>query len=597
MLGQAASLLLAPLREAETRAARRARRTILDALPARLARSGLPIAESLAAASELLTLVNATGALVSAGDKLAFAGDLPAPHSARRALAILQVRARGAPLAIDDLALQYPELADCAAKGSGALLLPLDEGTDDAILWFRPELQRSVHWGGNPDEHAIIDPDTHQLAPRRSFAAWKRDVAGRAAPWNAADLLLAREFRDLYAMELARRVSAELARLRDYDQLTGLPKWELLQARLARTGHAHATLLIIAFGQLLNLGETLGPAAADAVVVEIASRLRDAAGPQDELARLDEAQFVLLCGSPGAQAAETMIAHIHQAMREPMKIAGGRTLTPAIRHVVADDAGGLDLADAAYLAMTAAKAHADFTRRLEVQRQKMESLGRMIGGVAHEINNMLQPVALLGQDLLDRGVVPEARETLEIILDCTRQARQIIGDILAFSRPKERLVEYADPAALLEEKLRLVRQAVPADVAIRVEAPAGLPALAVNGTAFAQIVLNLATNATAAMDGRGTLTFRLDEVPADFSSGQMIRLTVIDTGRGMSKETLEHAFEPFFTTKEVGQGTGLGLPVVFGLIDEMGGSIALASELGQGTTVTILLPVAGGGEA
>jgi signal transduction histidine kinase len=247
--------------------------------------------------------------------------------------------------------------------------------------------------------------------------------------------------------------------------------------------------------------------------------------------------------------------------------------------------------------MTAAKAHADFTRRLEVQRQKMESLGRMIGGVAHEINNMLQPVALLGQDLLDRGVVPEARETLEIILDCTRQARQIIGDILAFSRPKERLVEYADPAALLEEKLRLVRQAVPADVAIRVEAPAGLPALAVNGTAFAQILLNLATNATAAMDGRGTLTFRLDEVPADFSSGQMIRLTVIDTGRGMSKETLEHAFEPFFTTKEVGQGTGLGLPVVFGLIDEMGGSIALASELGQGTTVTILLPVAGGGEA
>ena len=117
------------------------------------------------------------------------------------------------------------------------------------------------------------------------------------------------------------------------------------------------------------------------------------------------------------------------------------------------------------------------------------------------------------------------------------------------------------------------------------------------GTAFAQILLNLATNATAAMDGRGTLTFRLDEVPADFSSGQMIRLTVIDTGRGMSKETLEHAFEPFFTTKEVGQGTGLGLPVVFGLIDEMGGSIALASELGQGTTVTILLPVAGGGEA
>ena len=138
----------------------------------------------------------------------AFNAEGALPDGWKRDLGFLQVAARGGLLAVDDLAARYPELADSAPQASGALFLPLDEGTDNAVLWFRPEFRRSVFWGGNPDEHAIIDPATAQLAPRRSFAAWKSAVAGRAAPWSAADLLLAREFRDLYVIEQARRASA-----------------------------------------------------------------------------------------------------------------------------------------------------------------------------------------------------------------------------------------------------------------------------------------------------------------------------------------------------------------------------------------------------
>jgi signal transduction histidine kinase len=220
----------------------------------------------------------------------------------------------------------------------------------------------------------------------------------------------------------------------------------------------------------------------------------------------------------------------------------------------------------------------------------------MMGGVAHEINNMLQPVVLLVQDVLDNGLGAEdARPHLDVVVDCTKKARQIIGDLLAFSRPTARTTEVLDPDGLLEDSLRLVRQALPGGVAVSVRREARLPRVAINRTTFVQILLNLATNASAAMDGQGTLAIVLDAAPqtlVDRTPADFVRLTVTDSGCGMSKATLDRAFEPFFTTKPVGQGTGLGLPVVYGLMQEIGGRITLASEPGCGTTVTVLIPVA-----
>jgi PAS domain S-box-containing protein len=225
-------------------------------------------------------------------------------------------------------------------------------------------------------------------------------------------------------------------------------------------------------------------------------------------------------------------------------------------------------------------------RDAEAQRQKMEALGRMMGGVAHEINNMLQPVSLLGQDLIDRDLVAaEGRQHLGILVECSGKARQIIGDLLAFSRPTPRRAEVHDPATLLHDSLRLVRQALPPAIVISVATEGQPPPVACDRTKFVQILLNLATNAAAAMDGHGTLRLSLDRAHPD-----MARLRVADTGCGMDKTTLDRAFEPFFTTKPVGQGTGLGLPMIYGLIREMGGTIRLDSEPGRGTTATILLP-------
>jgi PAS domain S-box-containing protein len=233
----------------------------------------------------------------------------------------------------------------------------------------------------------------------------------------------------------------------------------------------------------------------------------------------------------------------------------------------------------------------------ENQRRKMEALGRMMGGVAHEINNMLQPVVLLGQDLVDQGLVMEVgKQHLDVVIDCTAKARHIIADLLAFSRPNPRRAELQDPKALLRDALRLIHQAVLPGIVLSVRVVGDPPPIAIDRTMFVQILLNLVSNAAAAVNGDGKVKIILDIISGPVSAEPVIRpipfarLRVIDRGCGMDKVTLDRAFEPFFTTKPVGQGTGLGLPVVYGLVRELGGTITLDSEPNRGTTATILIP-------
>ena len=232
----------------------------------------------------------------------------------------------------------------------------------------------------------------------------------------------------------------------------------------------------------------------------------------------------------------------------------------------------------------------------ERQRQRMEVMGRMMGGVAHEINNLLQPITLLSQELLDRHADDADGPYLDMVLDCARKARRIIGDLLAFSRPGNRTAEPVTMGTLMAATLPLVGKAVGPGVALDTRIDDGGAALTVRAdrTAFAQVLLNLAGNAAAAMGGTGTIAVTLDLDLGTASSGgpqpRRARITVADAGSGMDRTVLDRAFEPFFTTKPVGQGTGLGLSVAYGLIKDMGGDITLASTPGVGTVVTVFLP-------
>jgi len=212
MTGQLVSLLLVSLARAENAARQAAGEAALAEVAARLAQ-GLPLAEALAS-PWLLGVAGASGAAIRAGGHFRLAGTTPGPEAALHAMAVLQAEAGGALYACGDLALRHPALAACAQHGSGALLLPLTPATDDAILFFRPELRRTVTWGGNPAAHVSRDPVTSALSPRASFKAWAEMVSGHAAPWEVADLALARQLGQLVTAELAQLAQRELAELR-----------------------------------------------------------------------------------------------------------------------------------------------------------------------------------------------------------------------------------------------------------------------------------------------------------------------------------------------------------------------------------------------
>jgi signal transduction histidine kinase/ActR/RegA family two-component response regulator len=253
--------------------------------------------------------------------------------------------------------------------------------------------------------------------------------------------------------------------------------------------------------------------------------------------------------------------------------------------------------------------HAEVEKKqLEAQvklAQRMESLGTLAGGIAHEFNNILAGV--IGYLELAQQELPAAhpvRERLDVVLSATDRAADLVAQILAFSRRREiqRLPITLQP--VVEEALRLLRATLPAMVEIRASFPPQNLAVLADASQIHQILLNLATNAVHAMNRRGVLSFSLEPVTLReplsavgglVPAGRYMRLALADDGAGMDAETLTRIFEPFFTTKQPGEGTGLGLSVVRGIVQEHGASLSVQSSLGVGTTFEIYFPEAASG--
>jgi diguanylate cyclase (GGDEF)-like protein/PAS domain S-box-containing protein len=210
LIGQVVSQLLVSMGEAEVLAQRLQRNAMLRALADHLS-APVPLPEAVTAAGvELLHLVGAGGAVVRLSGTVFRLGRTPEPPAIEIALTVLQSLAGGDAVGVDDLGSRHPKLAACTVEGSGALLLPLTSGNDDMILWFRPELIRTITWGGDPSEYLKSNSAGARISPRTSFAAWKETVKGRSAPWTEADMVEAREVRNAVHAEVAKRTHSAL---------------------------------------------------------------------------------------------------------------------------------------------------------------------------------------------------------------------------------------------------------------------------------------------------------------------------------------------------------------------------------------------------
>ncbi|HUF36092.1 MAG TPA: PAS domain S-box protein [Gemmatimonadales bacterium] len=239
------------------------------------------------------------------------------------------------------------------------------------------------------------------------------------------------------------------------------------------------------------------------------------------------------------------------------------------------------------------------------QAQKLEAVGTLAGGIAHDFNNVLGTVVayaeLLGQDL----AAPAHREDLQAILDAAERGRQLVQQILTFSRRRNLVRQPVRLGELVGEAAKHLRAVLPQAVAIRVNVSPDLPRILADPASLHQVLLNLGTNAAQAMPSGGELAilaeplYVLDSVARahpDLHEGPYARLVVRDTGVGMDEATRARAFEPFYTTKAPGAGTGLGLAIVHGIVRDHEGSVELASTPGEGTVFTCLFPALEGVE-
>jgi PAS domain S-box-containing protein len=237
----------------------------------------------------------------------------------------------------------------------------------------------------------------------------------------------------------------------------------------------------------------------------------------------------------------------------------------------------------------------------QLRTQKLEALGTLAGGVAHDFNNIL--MAIRGNAILAQGELPDGHPVRELVSEIDRaglRAVALVRQILTFARPAESARAVVQLGPVVEEALGLLRATLPAQIAIRTTWRENLLPVAVDASQIHQVVVNLVTNAAHAIGRRpGRIDLELfvrepgeesaTAVPG-MGTGPYVCLSVRDDGCGMDRGTLARAFDPFFTTKRTGEGTGLGLSIVHGIIRAHGGAVDLRSQPDQGTTVTLCFP-------
>ncbi len=251
----------------------------------------------------------------------------------------------------------------------------------------------------------------------------------------------------------------------------------------------------------------------------------------------------------------------------------------------------------------AEKEKADLYFRLR-QKQKMEALGTLAGGIAHDFNNILTGIIGYADfSLMDSSNQGEVRENLEIIREAGHRAKNLVKQILAFSRQTKPDLKILDIAMIVEDAMKLLAPTIPKTIQIdsRIDHESGF--VKADPTQIHQVLMNLVTNAVSAMADGGVLRISLErerledkdgKLQPGVDPGEYAIITVSDTGTGMDGQVIERIFEPFFTTKEPSEGIGMGLSVVHGIVQEHNGLLTVKSELNKGTQFSVFLPLVPG---
>jgi PAS domain S-box-containing protein len=246
----------------------------------------------------------------------------------------------------------------------------------------------------------------------------------------------------------------------------------------------------------------------------------------------------------------------------------------------------------------------DITERKKIEAQflraqRMESIGTLAGGIAHDLNNILSPI-LMGIDMLQVRLTDESsRQYLKMLQSSAERGASMIRQVLSFARGVQGERVTVQPKHLIKDIVKILADTLPKSISIKFYIPEGLWVASADPTQIHQVLMNLCVNARDAMSGGGVLTIRAENITLDENyarmhleakAGKYVAITIADSGAGMTPEVTSRIFEPFFTTKDVGKGTGLGLSTALTIIKSHGGFINVYSEVGKGSEFTIYIP-------
>lgn len=235
----------------------------------------------------------------------------------------------------------------------------------------------------------------------------------------------------------------------------------------------------------------------------------------------------------------------------------------------------------------------DASREQFFQLQKMEAIGQLTGGVAHDFNNIL--AAIISSIRLARRRIEKGEDADSFLTNAVHAAERgatLTQRMLAFARRQELKLETVDLRTSVNEMTELLQRTIGPNITIEQNFPRHLPPVDADAAQIELAIMNLVVNARDAMPNGGEISITAEELPTEQSGETFVQLSVVDTGEGMDEDTLSRAMDPFFTTKGVGKGTGLGLSMIRGMVEQCGGRFTLESALGRGTTAKILLKVA-----
>lgn len=249
----------------------------------------------------------------------------------------------------------------------------------------------------------------------------------------------------------------------------------------------------------------------------------------------------------------------------------------------------------------------DITERKNLEKQilrnqRMESLGTLAGGIAHDLNNVLAPITLSLSILRKKLPDEQSQKMLQMLEATAKRGADLIKQVLSFARGAEGERTSVQLRHLIEEIAKIIKATFPKSITLHTNVPNDLPTISADATQLHQVLMNLCVNARDAMPNGGRLAITAESVLLDEHYSQMhidakpglyVLISVTDQGIGMSPEVVDKIFEPFFTTKDLGKGTGLGLSTVHSIVKSHGGFINVYSEVGKGTTFKVYLPVSG----